>query len=280
MSIKLVATDLDGTLVDYDNSIPLENLKAIEVLNNKKIDFAICTGKTYSITKDICKKCHASYGIFGNGTQIINLKTGEEIYKNTISLSDFETCFAIAKEHHLHVHVYTADEVITTNLKYLDLRNSILARDSSGIYFKVVNSVYEYVKQHHSQIFKFVISSDTDLKKVKMQIEHRTKLNINLISKRGIYKDKIINKEYEYLDISPKNIGKGNAVHYLSQFLNVASSDVMALGDNVNDMDMLKNSGVSVALANAYDELKQVANYTTTNAVRKQWFCGSRLQIY
>lgn len=273
MSIKLVATDLDGTLVDYDNSIPSENLKAIEVLNNKKIDFAICTGKTYSITKDICKKCHASYGIFGNGTQIINLKTGEEIYKNTISLSDFETCFAIAKEHHLHVHVYTANEVITTNLKYLDLRNSILAHNSSDIYFKVVNSVYEYVKQHHSQIFKFVISSDADLKKVKSQIEHHTKLNINLISKRGIYKDKIINKEYEYLDISPSNIGKGHAIHYLSEFLNVDSADVMALGDNVNDLDMLKNSGISVALANAYDELKEVASYTTTNAVRKQWLC-------
>ena len=42
----------------------------------------------------------------------------------------------------------------------------------------------------------------------------------------------------------------------------------MALGDNVNDMDLLKSSGVSVALANAYDELKQIASYTTTNAVR------------
>ena len=43
----------------------------------------------------------------------------------------------------------------------------------------------------------------------------------------------------------------------------------MALGDNVNDIDMLKTSGISVALANAYDELKQVASYTTTNTARK-----------
>lgn len=239
------------------------------MLNNKKIDFAICTGKTYSISKDICDKCHASYGIFGNGTQIINLKTGEEIYKNVISFSDFETCYWIAKKHQLHVHVYTADEVITTNLKYLDLRNSILAHDSSGLSFQIVNSVYDYVKQHHSQIFKFVISSDNSLKEIKEEIAHRTGLSINLITKRGTYKDTIINKEYEYLDISPKNIGKGYAVHYLSQLLDVEHSDVMTLGDNVNDIDMLKNSGVSVALANAYDELKQIASYTTTNAVRK-----------
>ncbi len=265
MSIKLVASDLDGTLVNYDNSIPSENLKAIEVLKDKHIDFAICTGKTYSLTKDICNQCNASYGIFGNGTQIINLKTGEEIYKNIISFADFETCFFLAKQHQLHVHVYTATEVITSELKYLDLRNSILVSD---VPFKVVDSVYEDVKQNNLQIFKFVISSDGDLKEIKNEIEAQTGLSINLIAKRGIYKDTIIQKEYEYLDISPKNIGKGYAIHYLSEFLKVESSDIMALGDNVNDMDLLKSSGVSVALANAYDELKQIASYTTTNAVR------------
>ena len=82
MPIKLIASDLDGTLVDHNNFIPNGNLIAIEDINKKNIDFAICTGKTYSITKNICDKCNASYGIFGNGTQIINLKTGEEIYKN------------------------------------------------------------------------------------------------------------------------------------------------------------------------------------------------------
>lgn len=183
----------------------------------------------------------------------------------------------ITQKHQLHVHVYTANEVITTNLKYLDLRNSILAHDSSSLSFKVVDSVYDYVKQHHSQIFKFVISSDDSLKEVKEEIEHRTGLSINLIAKRGIYKDTIIHKEYEYLDISPKNIGKGYAIDYLSRFLEVEHSDVMALGDNVNDIDMLKKSGVSIALANAYDELKQIASYTTTNTVRKQWFCRSCL---
>jgi len=269
MAIRLVATDLDGTLLNYDNSIPSENLKAIEVLNNKNINFAICTSKPYSITKDICSKCNASYGIFGNGTQIINLKTGEEIYRNIIPLSDFETCFNIASKYNLHVHVYTSNEIITTELKYLDLRNSIITKNSTDLSVRLVDSVYKYVKENNSPIFKFVISSDSNLHHIKTEMENNTGLNINLISKRGIYKDTIINKEYEYLDISPKNIGKGYAINYLSHFLNVDNSDIMALGDNVNDIDMLKTSGVSIALANAYDELKEIASYTTTNSVRK-----------
>ena len=55
MPIKLIASDLDGTLVDHNNFIPNGNLIAIEDINKKNIDFAICTGKTYAISKDVCK---------------------------------------------------------------------------------------------------------------------------------------------------------------------------------------------------------------------------------
>ena len=63
-NIKLVASDLDGTLVASSNFIPEENLKAIENMHQKNIRFAVCTGKTYSISKEVCDKCHASFGIF------------------------------------------------------------------------------------------------------------------------------------------------------------------------------------------------------------------------
>ena len=92
------------------------------------------------------------------------------------------------------------------------------------------------------------------------------------INKRGKYKDNIINKEYEYLDISPLNISKNNALKILGEYLNIDKSEMLAIGDNLNDLDMVKESGVGVAIANAYDELKQVAKYTTVNPVDKGGF--------
>ena len=65
--IKLVASDLDGTIIGRDNNIAQTNLKAINDINNKNIDFVICTGKTYPIIKGMFSKFNASYGIFGNG---------------------------------------------------------------------------------------------------------------------------------------------------------------------------------------------------------------------
>ena len=111
--IKLVASDLDGTIIDNNNSIYENNFKAIKDLNNHKMNFVICTGKTYPVTKDVCSKIGASYGIFGNGSQIIELKTGKEIYSNLLSKSDALTCIDIAKKHNLHVHLYTDNSIIS-----------------------------------------------------------------------------------------------------------------------------------------------------------------------
>ena len=268
MPIKLIASDLDGTLIDHNNFIPANNLTAINDINKKNIDFAICTGKTYSITKDICDKCNASYGIFGNGTQIINLKTGEEIYKNLLPIEDFNTCYELAKKYNLHVHVYSEFEVITENLLYMDLRNYLLngSKNTNTLSFQIVENIKDYIDTHQTPIFKLVISSTGDLSSLKNEILSNSNLNVTLIQKKGFYKDMIINKEYEYLDITPVHIGKGYALEYLSHFLNVDRSDVMAIGDNINDIDMLKVSGVGATLSDSYDEVKKVAGYISQNS--------------
>lgn len=231
-------------------------------------------GKTYSITKDICNKCNASYGIFGNGTQIINLKTGEEIYKNLVSIDDFNRCYEQAKKYNLHVHVYSDSEVITESLLYMDLRNYVLngSKDSDSLSFRVVNNIKEYIDNNQTPIFKLVISSPNDISFFQKELLQSFDLNVTLIRKKGQYKDKIINKEYEYLDITPKNIGKAYALNYLSNLLKLNKSDVMAIGDNVNDIEMIKASGVGATLSDSYDEVKKVASFVSTNTVENAGF--------
>ena len=73
--VKLIVSDLDGTILDLNNNICQENIKAFEYINNKKIPFAICTGKTYTMCKSICSIIKPLYGIFGNGAMAVNLTT-------------------------------------------------------------------------------------------------------------------------------------------------------------------------------------------------------------
>lgn len=273
--IKLVASDLDGTIISRDTSIYEYNFKAINDINKKNIDFVICTGKTYPIVKGICDKFNASYGIFGNGNQIINLRTGEEIYKKLLSDYEVNTCIDIARKYNLHIHVYTDDEIITENLKFMDLRNFELQQANyydNSLIITVIDDLKYYLTFNKIKPCKLIISSETNLSDIKEEILNSLNVSITTIRKYGKYKDTIINKEYEYLDISPKDINKSTALNILGNYLNIDNSEIMAVGDNLNDLDMVKNSGIGVAVANAYDELKQVAKYTTTNPVEKGGF--------
>lgn len=273
--IKLVASDLDGTIIDKNNYIYENNFKAIEYLNNNKLNFVICTGKTYPITKRICSKINASYGIFGNGNQIIDLKTGKEIYKNLLSKDEILSCIKIAKKHDLHIHLYTDKKVISEELLYLDLRNyklQTLTKSEPSLKFEIVDNIEKYILSHDTDVCKLVISSTASTETVKHEIEKNISVSATTIRKFGIYKDFIINKEYEYIDIMPKNVNKNNALQILGNYLNIKPNEMLTIGDNLNDFDMIKNAGVGVAVANAYDELKAIANYTTTNPVEKGGF--------
>ena len=119
--IKLIASDLDGTIIDSKHSIPQDNLKAINDLQKANIPFVVCTGKTYSISKDICKNLNANFGIFGNGSQIINLTTGEEIARRILTLEEVESCFSVIQKNNLHVHAYTENGIVTTVSKNVNI---------------------------------------------------------------------------------------------------------------------------------------------------------------
>ncbi|MCI8965817.1 MAG: Cof-type HAD-IIB family hydrolase [Clostridia bacterium] len=271
MSIKLIASDLDGTIIDENNFISPNNITAINDINNQNINFAICTGKSYSISKSLCSKFDAQYGIFGNGSHIVDLKTGKSIYKNVLSIEQIENCINIAKKYNLHIHAYSDKEIITPKLKYMDLRNYKLNFFSNSK-FLITDNILECIKQNNLSIFQIVISSDFSLDNIKDKLLHNNNLSITIISKFGKYKDMIIDKEYEYLSISSKNTDKNQALDFLKNYLGLKNDEVMAVGDNLNDFSMIKHSGIGVAVANAYDEIKNVATYTTKNNVSQGAF--------
>ncbi len=266
MSIKLIASDLDGTIIDRNNNISPKNFEAINSIHEKNIEFAVCTGKSYSVSKKFCEKFNATYGIFGNGTQIINLKTGTELLRNTLSKEDLLFVTTLAKRYNYHVHLYTDNEIISEKLKYMDLRNFVLKSQNSteSLNFKIVTDIVKYIEDFSPEVFSAVITTeDTTLLEFQKLISVNHNILYTFINKRGKYRDNIINKDYEYLNISPLHINKNEALNFLSEKLNIAKTDMMAIGDNVNDLEMVKDSGIGVAVSEAYDELKSVAKYVT-----------------
>lgn len=273
--IKLVASDLDGTIIDRHNEIYESNFKAIADINNSNIPFVVCTGKTYSIYQGLSSCFEASYGIFGNGTSIIDLKTGKEIYKSLLDSSIVKKVVELAKKNNLHVHIYTKNQIVTEELLYLDLRNYRLQKDNiynNKLEFKIVPNLLKYLSKKETPISNIVISSTNSLEKIQQEILNTLDVSVLNIKKQGKFKDTVINKEYEYLDIIPSNVSKGKALEVLSKYLKINTNEILAIGDNLNDLDMIEKSGIGIAVNNAYPKLKQLADYTTQNPVEKGGF--------
>ena len=232
MDIKLVASDLDGTIIDKNNEISPKNFNAIRKLHDKKIDFVICTGKSYSVSQKVCEKFEAQYGIFGNGNEIINLKTNEVIWKKTLPLEDLKFLITFAKRFGLHCHVYSNSEVITENLEYMDLRNYLLKDSNSNtdVEYIVVPDLLKYIEDKNIEVFSIVISaSKSNIKDFENIIAINQNIDCTYISKRGKYKDKIVNKDYEYINVTTKDINKDTALKYLENILNVDKKNVLAV---------------------------------------------------
>lgn len=269
--IKLLASDIDGTIIDNDNQISPYNLEAIRKLNNKNVNFTLCTGKTYFMVKDFCKQMNAGYGIFGNGTQIINLKTGKEIIRNTLNQKDVIDCIDIANKNNLHIHIYIENKIVSQgSLKYMAYRNYKLYKEN--ISFDVVDDLKQYININNPSILKLIISAEKDLGNIRKEILNNQNLAVMQIRKYNEYKDKIIDKEYEYLDIVPKCVNKYNSLKQLCDYLNIQKDEVMAIGDNMNDVGMIENAGIGVAIGGSYEEVIKKASYVTKNSAKDGGF--------
>lgn len=270
MLVKLIASDLDGTIIDKNNNISPKNFDAINKIHQRNIDFAICTGKAYSVSKKVCDKFTASYGIFGNGTQIVDLKTGKELLRRTLSKEDLLFIVTFAKRCNYHIHLYTDLEIISEKLEYMDLRNYKLKADNSseGLKFKIVPDILNYIEKNQVEAFSAVVSStEAALNQFKTLLKVNNNIDATFINKRGKYRDKIINKDYEYLSIAPTHINKNEALNFLSKYLKIPKENMLAIGDNINDLEMVRESGIGVAVNGAYDDLKKAAKYITKTSV-------------
>ncbi len=268
--IQLLASDLDGTIV-YNHEITTEDLEAVKQLKQTDVKFVVCTGKTYAMTKDVCNILEPAYGIFGNGTQVINLQTGEEIIRNSITNTQVIDCLEIAKKHNLHVHIYIDNKIISQeSLKYMAYRNYVLYKDQ--VQFEIVDSMKNYIKKQNPNILKFILSGEKDLRKVKNEIEAKEDVTAIQIKKYGEYRDKIVDREYEYLDIVPKDVTKYQALKQLSLYLKIPFANIMAIGDNINDIEMIKYAGIGVAIGGSYEEVQKVASYVTRNTAKTGGF--------
>ncbi len=221
--------------------------------------------------KSLAKEIGADkYIICGNGTFIYDLQKEKNIYDAFLEKSKVLEIIKICEENSIYYNVYTEDSVLTKTLSYnalfYDNENSkkpIEKRTNINI----VEDIYKYVEENSKiNILKMTIC-DSDkiifssiLKKLKM-IPKIDILEVEHMSRKSIKKGSVdISLEYFYTEITKENTNKWTAIEFLIQELGIKKEEVMAIGDNANDREMVENAGLGVAMGNSMLQANKIGD--------------------
>ena len=250
INYPLIVSDFDGTLVNNDGSIHEKNKEAIAKYVAAGGKFAISTGR---LPAGILSRAR-ELGLKGmvsccQGSIIMDIETQEVVLEGRIPL---ETTIQICKkmeEMHLHFHVYDLWDFYS-NMDDEALKNYEKAVKSKG---KVVEDrpLSRFVAEEGLATYKVLtlVLPEDNLR----VIEELAKENFPdcEVTRSGEYLVEVINGKYS----------KGTAIEFLANYYNVPLEKTIAVGDQWNDMPMIKSAGLGIAVNNADERLKQAANY-------------------
>lgn len=268
---KLIAIDLDGTLLNSYGIIPEENRKAIKKAQEAGINVVLASGRTTNSVKSLAEELGGNeYIICGNGSLIYDLKKEEIIYDKFIEKTKALQIIQICEQNSIYYNVYTEDMVIAKTLDNNVLfyhQENANKPDSKKTKINLVDNIYEYVRNLEGKnILKFTISDKSSIifnsiiKKLRL-IKNIDVLDVAHMSRKIIKAGtEEVSLEYYYTEITSDNVDKWNAIEWLANKLKIEKSEIMAIGDNINDKMMIENAGIGIAMGNSDPKIKEIAD--------------------
>lgn len=271
---KLVAIDLDGTLLNSYGEVSNENKQAIKNAINNGVEVVLSSGRIGDSVESIANELGANnYYISGNGSMLYNMKEDKIEYENFIEKEKMLKLIKICDENSIYYSIYTENMVITKSLKYnvafYNYENSKkLSNKRTNI--NIVQNIYEYVENlEDNKFLKITICDDSEIIFSRIIDKFKKINNIDVLDvahmSRKIIKDgtEEVPVEYYYTEITNKNADKWTAIEYLIKKLNIKKEEVIAIGDNMNDELMIKNAGKGVAMGQSNPKIKEIADVVT-----------------
>ena len=259
MKYKLICIDMDGTLLNSAHEVTDENKEAIKKANEMGIKIAITTGRIFCSAKYYSDIIGVSTPIIAsNGAYIREKDRDEVIYSNTIPSDLIVKIYNIIHKHGLKLSFNTCDTLISSyeipeNHAYR-IMNKVVT-DENKVTFVVYNSIDDILPKYENQILKGIVIEREDT-------ETLFKAKAELISELGEELHVVSSDPYN-IEIMLSTSTKGNAANILTEKYGFTSDEVICIGDSENDISMIKYAGMGVAMGNALDIVKDVADYIT-----------------
>lgn len=251
MSIKLVAVDIDGTLITSNHKITPEVYEAIQEAKKSGVKVVITTGRPIAGVKTLLNDLNLTdpndYVITFNGALVQDTATGQDLTKDTLTYEDYLEIEFLARKLGVHMHAITKDGIYTSNRnigKYTVHEATLV---NMPIFYRTPEEMSD------KEIVKMMFIDDANI--LDKAIQH--------IPQHFFDKYNLVKSQPFYLEILNKKASKGTAVQNLAKKLGLTMDETMAIGDEENDRAMLEVVGTPVVMENGNPELKKIAKYIT-----------------
>lgn len=243
--VKLIVTDMDGTLLNSDHEVSSLFFKQFEILKAKNIKFVAASGRQYHSILDKLKSIKEHITIVAeNGAYV--MANEQELYVNAIAESDVLKLINISKK------------IPNTHIILCGKKKAYFLKDS-GEFKDIVTEYYS----EYELIDSFDVLPNDDFFKIALCHYDGSEANIYPYLKEieGDWQVKVSGALW--VDIALHANHKGNALTRIQERYGITDEETMAFGDYQNDVEMLKKAKFSFAMENAHQDVKKVANYGT-----------------
>ena len=250
---KLLVSDIDGTLIDKNGNISPQTNDAIALAQQAGITVSLSTGRAITSTLRYIRELELdNFHIFFDGALVSRPSTGERIVARFIDPVVVREMVLFSDEKRIDLELFTtsnaysARETWSTDVKARFFEEETTIGDLNGIW-------------EHEEIIRAQIATKIEDKRLRIAEfdGHFHDCLDYVIAGSPAY------PEAAFINIIAKGVSKGSALKTLAAHIGLRPEEVVAVGDWINDISLLSAAGLSIAMGNAVDELKQVADHIT-----------------
>lgn len=269
--MRLIATDMDGTLLNSNHQMSAKNKEAIQMLQEKGIEVIAATGRSFFEAVEPVKQAGLTLPyICMNGAEVRN-ETGDIIATTHLRSEDINDVMGILNKHDIYFDLFIHDYIYALNVErqiamFIDvglgneqivpekaIRKTVYDRLKQG-HIKEIENYESVLQKHQASVYKIlgICSNDKQFELATQELGVSPNLAISS-SGKGV------------IEVNHAAAQKGIALEKYSARLGIQMKDVMVIGDNYNDVSMMERAGRSVAMGNAPEAIKQVCSHETTS---------------
>ncbi|MGL5379862.1 sugar-phosphatase [Clostridium sp.] len=248
---KLIALDMDGTLLREDKSVSERTKKTIQEARDMGVTVVLATGRPIEGVRRYLEELKMlgenDYVLSYNGALVQKTKNKEAVSEIALSGSDVHYLHNLSKELGVNIHAFSEKQGLITpkNSKYTEVEATINEIKVTEVDFTKVDK--------DDVIIKIMMIDEPEILGAA----------IEKLPKEVYEKYTVVKSTPYFLEFLNKEANKGTGVELLANHLGIKREEVITMGDAGNDLHMIEYAGLGVAMENAFEEVKKAADYIT-----------------